>query len=251
MAFGNEEPRCGANLSGRETTRHALSGGDDIAFAPLAWESLPAFVRATSDSAFWHDLSTSLRLLNDAVGVTSADALVIPLLPQVTTVLERGLVGLSPDDLIGSTDAVSTVAIIERLAAIGAVGVVAEVPSLRRLEELLGRVVIEDLEDAMSDLLRSALEAGADAVCVRTAKGESLERALKGVAPIVEFFGATAIALTIDGGISDSARCGVSLLGPDGTWPVLDRGVVFTSGDVTTWWEPDEMRRVLASRVVR
>jgi hypothetical protein len=140
------------------------------------------------------------------------------------------------------------VAIVSRLAAVDGLGVIAEIPGLEVLGGLLEGASRDDVEDATSDLIRAALESSADAVCVRTAPGGSLERELDSVTALVEFYGATALAVNDRRGLSGNSRCTVAVLGNNGEWPTLDKGIVLTGGDVSRWWTPDDVRRILSGR---
>jgi hypothetical protein len=226
----------------------ALSGGDALAFAPLIWEFLPRFVRASEAALFWLDTTTSLRLLGDAAGVASAEAVVVPLVPEIVGGMPWLAKGTSPDDLIGMPNTVAMLAIVSRLVAVNGLGVVVEVPGLEVLGGLLEGASRDDVEDATSDLIRAALESGADSVCVRTAPDGSLERELDSVTALVEFYGATALAVNDRRGVSSNSRCTVAVLGSEGEWPTVDKGVVLTGGDVSSWWSPVDVRRILSGR---
>jgi hypothetical protein len=238
-------------LSGQTLTRNALSGGEALAFAPLIWEFLPDFVRAMASTPFWLDTTTALRLLGDGAGVASADAVVVPLAPETVDGLPRLSRGTAPEDLVHTTNTVSMVAMVARLATIGDLGIVAEIPGLDVLGAMFDRASTDELEDATSDLVRAALEAGADSVCVRTAPSGSLDRELDNVTALADFYGVTAMAVNDRSGAAGNSRCAVGVLGSDGTWPTSDRGIILTGGDVSRWWSPDDLRGVLSKRKTR
>jgi hypothetical protein len=217
-------------------------------FAPLIWEFLPDFVRATASTPFWLDATTVLRLLGDGAGVASADAVVVPLVPETVDGVPRLAKGTAPEDLVETSNTVAMVAIVARLATIGDLGIVVEIPGLDVLEAMFNEASLNELEDATSELTRAALEAGAGSVCVRTAPSGSLVRELDAVTALADFYGVTALAVNDRSGAAGNSRCAVGVLGSDGTWPALDRGIILTGGDVSRWWSPDDLRSVLLKR---
>ena len=224
-----------------------LAGGEDVVFAPLAWSSLPAFVRAPVRGDFWREPSLAQRLLGDAADICAADALAVPVLPGLRSGAATGPVAAS-DEIAGLPDVVAAVELISRLAAAGSTGQVAELPTLGELAALVPGAAAEDAEDALSDLTRACLEAGADAVAVRGGSHPDVAGTVAAVADLASYYGAP--ALGVDGGQGWAAAGGiqVGLLGPSGQWPDLAHGIVLTSGDITGWWTPAEARAVLGRR---
>lgn len=231
--------------SGAGRLRGALSGTDEVAFAPLAWARLPEFLHAPQAGEFWLDVGTTQRLLGDAAGVCAADACVVPLLPRLgpppASPLPAGEIAARPE-------VAATTALLGRLAGVGAVGLVAGLPPLADLARLLPGAAREDVEDALTDLARGGLEAGAQAVCVRGAPGRDVAATVDAVAPLADYYGATALGVDGERGWAADDRCPVGVLGRDGRWPDLARGVVLTAGDVTDWWTAREVRALLRER---
>lgn len=234
-------------MTGRERTRTALSGGEGVAFGPLIWSGLPKFVHARSDDAFWLDVGTCQRMLSDAGSICVADALTVPLLPHLRSPGAAEPLACGADEVPQLAEVDAAVELLGRLAAVGAMGLIAELPKLGDLTRLLPGAAAEDIEDALSDLTRAALEAGADAVAVRGA-GADVDRSVDAIAPLARFYRAPVLGIDGQRGWADGVQCQIGLLGPDGSWPELARGLVLTSGDVTEWWTPDDMRAVLRRR---
>jgi hypothetical protein len=232
-------------LSGRSRTQAALSGEDDVGFAPLLWAELPAFVQATAPGEFWLDAGATHRMLTDASGVCASEAVLIPIWPGGPS---RDQVG-HPDDVVALPGVGAAVDIISRIAAVGDIGSMAVLPLLSELAGLFPNAPVEDLEDCLTDLTRAALEGGADAVVVR-GSGEGVSATVDAVSGLAAFYGTA--ALGAGGGIGWAAAevCPVAVLGRDGGWPAVRRGIVLTAGDLTEWWTPDEVRAVVRSRGV-
>jgi len=235
-------------LNGRDRTRAVLAGGEQVAFAPLAWSRLPEFVHAPATGEFWLDVRLTQRMMTDAGHVCAADALTVPLLPSQR--LPAGVSALTspPDEVAGLPDVLAAISLVGRLAATGAVGQIAELPTLGQLAELLPAAAAEDTEDALSDLARAGLEAGADAVAVRGTDGADVRRTVDAIASLAAFYGAPALGVDGERCWAAGDSCPVGLLGPAGDWPPLARGLVLTSGDITQWWNPAEVRALLRER---
>jgi hypothetical protein len=225
---------------GLDRLRAALSGSDVVAFAPLAWARLPEFLHVTASGTFWLDAVTTQRLLNDAVSVCAADACVVPLLPR-----RRPDGAGAPDEIAALPEVAAAAALLRRLAGAGGAGLVAELPALPGLAALVPGAAREDLEDALTDLARAGLEAGAQAVCVRGAPDADVAQTVATVAPLADYYGAVALGVGGQRGWAAGGGCPVGVLGRDGQWPDLARGVVLTAGDVTQWWTPQQVRAML------
>lgn len=230
-------------MTGADRLREALSGADLIAFAPLAWARLPEFLHASPAGEFWLDVAVTQRLLGDAAGVCAADACVVPLLPRPCLPA-----GIAADEIVTRPEVAATTALLGRLAGVGAVGLVAGLPLLADLARLVPGAAREDAEDALADLARAGLEAGAQAVCVRGVLGRDVAATVEAVAPLADFYGATTLGVDGERGWAEGDRSPVGVLGRDGRWPDLARGVVLTAGDVTEWWTPHEVRALLRER---
>ena len=261
--------------------RAALSGADVVAFAPLAWARLPEFLHVTRTSAFWLEVGTMQRLLGDAASVCMSDACVVPLLPRLRdpegsgTPAEASPVpapagqvpapagqvpapaGQVPasaatpraaDEIVTLPEVTAAVFLLRRLADVGQTGLVAELPPLASLATLIADPVPEDIEDALTDLVRAGVEAGAQAIVIRGTDRQEVARTVSAIAPLADFYGAKALGIDGERGWAADNCCPVGLLGRDGQWPKLARGVVLTAGDVTDWWTPHDMRAVLRER---
>jgi len=264
--------RSGEELTGPDRLRAALSGADLVAFAPLAWARLPEFLHVAPAGEFWLDVGTTQRLLGDARSVCAADACVVPLLPRLPAATAAPLAATAgpPDDTAGPPDdtgrpagadppgetgelvalpeVTATVTLLQRLADTGGAGLVAELPSLAEVSGLLPGAAREDVEDALTDLGRAGLEAGAQVLCVRGAPGRDVAATVDAIAPLADFYGATALGIDGQSGWAAGDCCPVGVLGRDGRWPELTRGVILTAGDVTEWWTPHDVRALLRER---
>jgi len=157
------------------------------------------------------------------------------------------------DEIAALPEVTAAVSLLGRLASVGRTGLIAELPPLAELGSLLPDAAPEDLEDALADLVRAGVEAGAEAVVIRGADGQYADRqdvgrTVDAIAPLADFYGAKVLGVDAERGWAADNCCPVGLLGPDGRWPDLARGVVLTAGDVTDWWTPHDMRAVLRER---
>ncbi len=234
-------------MNGRDRARAALAGDSAVAFAPLAWARLPAFVNAAGPGEFWLDPGLTQRLLTDAGDVCAADALAVPALPGLRSGAPPTPVGNSAE-IAGLAEVAATVRVIGRLAGTGAVGLIAELPTLGQLAGLLPGAAGEDAEDALCDLARACLEAGADAVTVRGEDQPGVAATAGAVSGVAGYYGAPVLAVDAEHGWAPGGRPRVGLLGAAGRWPELAHGVILTSGDITGWWTPADVRAVLGQR---
>jgi len=234
-------------LTGRERTRAVLAGGGGMVFAPLAWSGLPAFVHAPVTGEFWLDPGVTQRMLGDAAVVCAADALAVPLLPRLRSPGAHAAPG-HPDDVAGLPDVLAVTSLVGRLAATGAVGQVGELPTLGQLGRLLPGAAAEDTEDALSDLARAALEAGADAVAVRGEDHEDVRRTVDAIASLAGFYGAPTLGVAGERAWAADDSLPVGVLRPGGSWPGLPRGLILTSGDITGWGSAADVRALLPPR---
>jgi hypothetical protein len=234
-------------VTGRDRFRAALSGADLVAFAPLAWTRLPEFLHVAGGGAFWLDVATTQRLLGDAVSVCTADACVVPMLPR-----PRSPDGSPPpgdaSEVAGRPEVTAAATLLRRLADAGGPGLLAELPPLAGLAGMLPGAAPEDVEDALTDLARAGLEAGAQALCVRGAPGGDAAATVDTIAPLAGFYGAPALGTDGERGWVAGDGCQVGVLRRDGRWPDLARGVVLTAGDVTQWWTAREVRALPRER---
>jgi hypothetical protein len=226
--------------------------------------------------------------------VCAADACVVPLLPRprspgaspaasaaspttgVTpatgatpaTGVTPAAAGLAADEIVNLPQVTAAACLLARLAEVGLTGLIGQLPSLAELGSLLPDAAPEDVEDALTDLVRAAAEAGADAVVIRgadrqdvdrqhvdrqhvdrqDADRQDVDRSVEAVAQLADFYGVPVLGVDAEHGWAAGHCCPVGLLRPDGQWPDLARGVVLTAGDVTEWWTPQQMRSVLRER---
>lgn len=254
-------------MSARARFETALGGGDCVAFAPLAWSKLPAFVRTPAPEEFWLDVGATQRMLGDAAGICRSDAITVPLLacPGAVAAQAAGAAAgavaataaagagaarmpASCGEIVRTEEVAAAAVVLERLRAVGEPGLAAELPTLGELAGLFPDEDDEDREDALNDLVRTSVEAGAQAVVLRARTGEDLRRSLEAIAPLATYYGATVLGVGAGRATSYPERCEVGLLERDGTWPELGRGVILSAGDLTKWWTPDDLRGVLAGR---
>lgn len=234
-------------MNARDRARAALAGGSAVAFAPLAWARLPAFVNAAGAGEFWLDPGLTQRLLTDAGDVCTADALTVPVLPGLRSGTPPAPVRESAE-VAALAEVTAAVRVIGRLAGTGAAGLVAEMPTLAQLARLLPGAAAEDAEDALCDLARACLEAGADALTVRGDDQPGVAGTAGAVQGVAGYYGAPVLAVAGERGWAPGGGPPVGLLGPAGHWPELAHGIVLTSGDITGWWTPAEARALLAQR---
>jgi hypothetical protein len=184
-------------------------------------------------------------MVADVAGVSLADALILPMVPQLALLPEGVNLGCAPDEVVLTNHVVAMSNLIGQLAAIKAMGVIVEVPTMRRLSSALANQSEEDVEDALSDLVRAALESGADAIALRTSDADGDARiTAKSVSPLSDFYGAQTIGVDDANTWISNGVCEIGLLGPEDDWPELVRGIVVTTGDLTEWGTPDSIRAI-------
>ncbi len=174
-----------------------------------------------------------------------ADAVILPLVPQLDLLPEGADLGCAPDDVVVTNHVVAMTKLIGNFVAIKALGVIVEVPTTRQLSSVLADQSEEDVEDALSDLVRVALESGADAIAFRTSDAEGDARTTaQALSSLADFYGAPSIG--VDGvhtWISGDV-CEIGLIGPEDEWPKLVTGLVITAGDLTEWGSPEGIRAI-------
>lgn len=207
-------------MTGRERFQAAVEGRA-VAWAPRVWERLPELVRQPA-ADWWRDATAGRRLLLDAAGIAGADALFVEAVPGPRAGGDDAL-----DDLATSDDTRAVGALIGQLSAPFAV--IAALPRASDLLRDFGGSDPECAEDALTDLARTLLEAGADALAVPSAASR--------VAAIGAFYGRPVLDLE-----------SVPVVGEDGAWPAIGAGVVTTAGDASLYWDADALRRAGAGR---
>ncbi|MHB1928682.1 MAG: hypothetical protein ACYDEN_03600 [Acidimicrobiales bacterium] len=221
-------------MTGAARLGAALAGDGVVAFAPLAWGQLPQFVRVPAGDRFWNDPDLTCRMLTDAAGLCGADAVVVPLLP-----------GSDPQGPVDATAVVdlpavaAASAVIESLAGSDELGVLAELPDAAGLRRLIAGGDDLDVEDAASSLARAAFEAGAAGVAVRSP--DEVQPVFAAAAALADFYGGLAVGVGGGWCRGHPDSLPVAAVGSDGAWPVLERGVVVTAGDLTEWWSAAEL----------
>ena len=247
MALGGAEPDGRADLIGRERFAAAL-GGEGVVFAPYVWERLPEFVHQPATD-WWRDGTTARRLLVDAASLAGADAMVVDACGEALRAVAAGGPGIDVLDGFADTeDARGAFALVEVLVASAPFAVVARLPDLDTLAGSLGggEPEAEDVaEDALSDLARGFLEAGADALLVMGPDAAAVGAAAARVAGVAQYYGRPLLAVAAGSEAWVEGRDGVEvrILGDDGVWPSLSAGVVLTE-DVSTSWDAGRLAEV-------
>ena len=247
MALGGTEPDGRADLIGRERFAAAL-GGDGVAFAPYVWERLPEFVHQPA-ADWWRDGTIARRLLVDAASLAGADAMVVDACGEALRAVAAGGPGIDVLDGFADTDeARSAFALVGVLVASAPFAVVARLPDLETLARSLGGGEPggeEVAEDALSDLARGCLEAGADALLVMGPDAATVGAAAARVAGVARYYGRPLLAVAdgAHGWVEGREAVEVRVLGDDGAWPSLSAGVVLTE-DVSTSWDAGRLAEV-------
>jgi hypothetical protein len=251
MALGRAEPRRGAVLSGRHRFLSALAG-QDLAFAPIVWEALPALVH--QDRAdWWRDPTIGQRLIADTAALAGADAMFVFAADEaVRHALAEGERGDAALDGLASTAAVlGGVDLVRCLREVAEHAVVAAVPAPAALQRALGGVQEEAAEDAFTDLCSAYLEAGADAVAIMGEEGGEVGAGVTRAARLAGLYGRPLLGVAeLDGEVEAWDEHGepLGVISADGTWPGLVSGVVITPGDVSARWDAARLRSVGAAR---
>jgi hypothetical protein len=168
-------------------------------FVPYGWSQLPSFLQLTAPTRWWSDPDYCQRALTEFGAVCRAEALMIPLLD------EHGVEGLATqvgdaedpvEAIAGSDIAAQILALLAQMASVGRFGVVALLPTSAALSAAVGEIESEDAEDALCNLARSALGAGAAAVAVRGEVDDDVAVTVSAVAPVADYFGTVAIGIT-------------------------------------------------------
>ncbi len=224
-------------MTGRERFAHALAG-QGVAWAPLLWDGLPELVRQPA-AEWWADPTVAQRLLADAAGIAGADALFV--------VAQTGGSGLAALESAADSGAVRAACeLVARLRQSAPFAVIAAVPDAERLQRDFAVDDPDAADDALTDLARAFLEAGADAVA---AIGPDAAAGARRLASLGTFFGRPVLAIAPDGAaFTAGSDAPVALLAADGAWPRLDAGLVVTAQDVSAAWDADRLRAVAEAR---
>jgi hypothetical protein len=237
VAVGGAEPGRGADLTGRARFEEALAGRG-VAWAPLLWERLAELVRQPAPE-WWRDATVAQRLLVDAAGVAGADALFV-----VARASGNGLAAL--DSVADGDDVRAGCELVGRLRESAPFAVIAALPGPERL---LRDFEVDDLdaaEDALADLARAFLEAGADALAVI---GADARAGARRVSAVGTFFGRPVLAIAPGAAWFEAGSdASVATVSPAGAWPALAAGLVVTGDDVSALWDADRLHAVGAAR---
>jgi hypothetical protein len=238
-------------LIGRERFAAALRG-DGVAFAPYVWERLAEFVHQPS-ADWWRDATTARRLLVDAASLAGADAMVVDACGEALRAVAAGGPGIDVLDGFADTDdARSAFALVEVLVESAPFAVVTRVPDLETLARSLGGGepgCEEVAEDALSDVARGFLEAGADALLVMGSDAATVVAAAARLAGVARYYGRPLLAVVAgsEAWVEGCDGVEVQVLGDDGAWPPLSAGVVLTE-DVSTGWDAGRLAEVGRAR---
>lgn len=223
----------------------AASRGEGVAFAPFVWERLPHFVHQHADG-WWRDGTTVRRFLLDVAGLARADAMVIGGCADALRTVAAGGTGVNVLDRFAGTDeAHDAFAVVSVLTDSAPFAAVAWLPDLRLLTETLGGggdEAAEVAEDAVCDLARGFLDAGADALLVMSADAEAVRAAAHRVAGVAHYYGRPLLAAAgSTAWVEGRDEVAVHVLGEDAAPPVT--GIVLTE-DVSATWDADRLAAV-------
>lgn len=231
---------------GRERFQEALAGRA-TAFAPLAWRQVPRLVRQPTEG-WWREGRRGQRLLDDVAALADADALFVCAAEEAVTALEasgrRGDDAL--DELAATAEARDGNELIACLVQASPYAVIAALPTVADLADRLGSSDLEAAEDALSDLARGALEAGADALAVRGADLEAIRAAVEHAAGMGGYYGRPTLGICatadrLEAWVEGRPEVGVVALTDADDWPALAAGVVVTAEDVSVAWEASRL----------
>jgi hypothetical protein len=237
-------------LTGRERFG-AAAAGDGLAFAPLLWDRVAELVHQPG-SAWWHDPGAATRILIDAATLAGADALLVSALPAAVD--ELAATGAQGDDVLdglaGSEPVGRAVALLERLARSDSRAVVAVLPDAAALLRRMGADDEYVAEDALIDLARAALEAGADGLAVIAADEAAVVASGERAGSLAALFRRPVVSAVLGGDawVEQRPEVPVGFLRDDGGWPAQDAGIVLTPGDVSSRWDVDALRAIGAGR---
>jgi hypothetical protein len=219
-----------------------------VTFAPYIWSDLPGFVQSTAPEKWWFDVEFCQRALTDAGGVCQADALLVPLLHE-QVLAAVGARTEDPADVaadITTLDEVQlSLTLVEQMVTIGRYGMISVLPTLGALGAALHGCEPEDLEDAMSDLARAALDTGAEAIAVRGASIDEVERTVARLSTVARYFGIEVLGVTPGRGWSSRGTT-VHVLAAGESWP--SHALATTYDDLTTTCSAADVRHWLTRR---
>lgn len=234
-------------MSGRDRFLRSLEG-EDLAFAPIAWERLPALVHQEHPD-WWQDPAVGQRLLADAAALAGADAMFVCVVDEaVRSAVASGLRGDSAlDGLAAGEVAQRGAELVAALRAIAPYGVIAAVPAPASLQRELGGEDLDAAEDVFSDFVSGQLEAGADAVAVTGTEAPDVNAGMDRAVRLAQLYSRRLLAVcTDDHGAKawDDQGEALGVISAEGEWPNRAAGVVITPGDVSARWDATRLRAV-------
>lgn len=240
-------------MTGRERFLDAVAGRS-VAFAPLAWERLAELVHQPAED-WWRDPSRGQRLLADLSGLAGADAVVVlAAVDAASAVRAAGARGDEALDRFADTpEAGAGYELVKRLTASESFAAIAGLPTVRWLQSHFEAEEPEAAEDALSDLARGYLDAGADALAVIGAGADEVREAARRAKAAGDFYGRPVLAFASSphgwtAWLESGGAGSVALLSPDGEWPRVASGVVGTPGDVSGTWDPMRLHAIGSAR---
>jgi len=236
-----------------ETFKRALAG-EDLAFAPIVWEELPTLVHQ-GGTGWWLEPATAQRLVVDAANVAGADAMFVRYDRRaVSRVAGHGRDGDEALELLTETeDICAGYELCVRLSGSAPFAVIAALPGVALLEAAFGASEREVAEDALVDLARGFLEAGAHALAVVDEDHEDVTNSVRRAASVGDFFGRPALGISLAGDdfagwVEGAKSCQVVATSSEGDWPTISRGIVTTRGDISGLWDASRLRAVGSRR---
>jgi hypothetical protein len=228
-----------------------VAGGGSVAFAPYAWADLPGFVQSTAPDEWWLNVDFCQRALTDAGGVCKADAVLVPLLDEHALQAFSERTG-EPADIAAEITSLDEVfpglALVDQMVAVGGYDVVAVLPPLEDLAEVLHGAESEDLEDALSDLAREALDRRASAIAVRGRVVAQVEQTVTRLAQVADYFGTQVLGLTPDKGWASHGGINVEVCDLGTQWPRQPGTLVLTYADLSKSCSAADVRRWITDR---
>jgi hypothetical protein len=184
-------------------------------------------------AAWWRDPTVAQRLLADAAGVAGADAMFVLAAPG-----EHGGGDDALDALADGDDERAVRDLVARLRASAPFAAIAALPDTATLLREFAASDEDVAEDALADLARGLMDAGADALAV---VGDDVRESARRVAGIGAFYGRPVLAVEPGGAWFESgSQAPVALVDGAGGWPAA--GLAITAGDVSVRWDVDALR---------
>jgi hypothetical protein len=232
------------------TLARALAGEAVSAFVPMVWRDLPGFVHSQASPQWWRDVGFCQRALSDAAGVCQADGMLVPIVGDEAREALRSSPGEPTDvasDITESPAVQPSLTLVAQAAATAGYDVVALMPTLEEMADALPGCERDDIEDAVSDLAREALNRGAIAVAVRALDPGAATEVTERLATVATYFGARSLAVTPDRAWAHGGEVDVHVVSAEGPWPASVRGIVTTYVDLSST-TPAAVRSLVQTR---